>query len=172
MLKKMMRLITFIIIILCFIIYAERNFIAIETKRQPYLTNKKQVIALFNETQKAFNDLVAVMANVNRNILFQYNAAQSDEQFLSEIGDTNTANIVREIVVRTQMTNFQKYNDKIIVYQYAPIVYSDIQIGVLYNISSNEWFYYYKHDYDNCRHKNKFFYILYDLLFNRNGKMT
>lgn len=169
--KKLLSIILIFIIAWSVILYTGRKFEEIRAENAPYLANKEQFIEVFDENQETFYNLVKPLIDLDKDIIFQYNSACDDSQFLTEIGDTEVADTVKELVVNAQMTNIIKYNDWITVYQYEPIVFSDIEIGVKYYISSGEWFYYYKHDYDNCRHKNKICYKLYDLLFNRKGRI-
>ena len=71
-----------------------------------------------------------------------------------------------EMVLNVGITNIEKYGEYITLYQYEPIAFSDIKIGMKYSISDKAWTYYYDHNYDDCCHDHKVVYRVYDFLFN------
>ena len=141
-------------------------FVSIEKENIPYFSNKEKFMDVFNKNSDLFESLVKQAEQIDGNILFQYNSTLGKEQILNEFGENDFSETVCKIINECGITNIQKYSDSMLIYQYAPIVASDVKIGIKYDYSTSKWSFYYHHDYDNCRHKYPMFYRVYDSFFN------
>ena len=137
---------------------------------RPYLSNREQLKGVFytnlNRFEKVMKDI-----DFSKDILFQYNSNLGDEQIYSIFGQSELSENILFLIKNVGMTNFQKAKDDshLLIYQYAPIISSDIYIGVEYDYTTEKWEYYYHHNYNSCRHNNRLIYRLYDCLFNQDG---
>ena len=62
---------------------------------------------------------------------------------------------------------FRRSGDIVVLEHAESIPLADLELGVVYDLTSGQWQYHYSHHYNLCRHKHPMFYRLYDLLFNR-----
>lgn len=155
------------ILLIIVMVYIGYEFRLINLSNEPYLSNRQQFQDVFYANIDRFYKLVESGKYYNE-INFQYNSSLSDEQVYSFFGKEEFSEHMLFLIKNTGMTNFQKTDDDryFLIYQYAPVIFSDIYIGAQYDYQKEDWTYYYHHDYSNCRHKNKILYRFYDLLFN------
>ena len=146
--------------------YFKWQFKKIEISKSPYISNKKQFMEIFNQNNDLFNKFVEIIENtgVDKDIIYQYNSSTNSMDI--GINNDEIQNIVSEMVINVGITNIEKYGEYITLYQYEPIAFSDIKIGMKYSISDKAWTYYYDHNYDDCCHDHKVVYRVYDFLFN------
>ena len=162
--KKKRIYILFAIFIICFDL--KYTFNKIHHINIPYLSNYQQFLGVFYTNKEYFEKIVEDCKLYN-NFRFQYTSELNESEQFSSFYDNKIVDDINCLVKSAKMTDFIKNDDFCIIYQYAPIVKSDINIGVRYNYSDNTWSYYYKHDYEHCRHKNKIVYCIYDFLYNK-----
>ncbi|MBE7043381.1 MAG: hypothetical protein E7399_07825 [Ruminococcaceae bacterium] len=153
-------------------IYIRYEFEYINLSNEPYFSNRKQFQDVFTSNIDRFYELVENGKCCN-GMNFQYNMSLGDDQVYSICGNKKFAENMLFLVKNTGMTNFRKTNDDryFLIYQYAPVFFSDVCIGAKYDYQKENWTYYYQHDYNNCRHKNKIIYRLYDLIYNPNSTL-
>ena len=159
-----------LIVSFCFIlsvavaVFMRHEFEILHISQKPYLSNRQQFTGVF---YTHFDDFEKVVKDLDggENVQFQYNTNLGEEQIWSAFKDEQTSEDIVTIVRNSGMTNIQKNSHYCLIYQYAPISGSDIQIGVGYDYTKEKWEYYYKHEYDSCYH-NKFIYRIYDCLYN------
>ena len=165
--KRIQVIICSVIIVIALIAFFEYKFRLINFSNEPYLSNKKQFQNVFDANIEMFCKLVESGKYLN-NLKFQYNSSLSDDQVYSLYGNGELSESILFLIKNAGMTNFQKTDNGryFLIYQYAPEFYSDVYIGIRYDYQMDVWTYYYNHDYNNCKHKNKIIYRFYDLLFN------
>ena len=147
------------------------NFTQIENENQPFFSNKKQFKKIFYTKNEYFNKLAESVKKYDDNIFFHYNSSRGFEQVEEVIHDEAISECIRDIVTHCGMTNVDYMDEYLMVYHYPPIVFSDYVIGARYSYTTQEWDFYYQHDYKRCRHKHPLLYRLYDLFFNNYSKL-
>ena len=165
--KRWLLIGTSAVLFIAVMIYIRYEFKLINLNNEPYLSNRDQFQNVFNSNIDRFYELVENGKCCNE-MNFQYNLNLGDEQIYSICENEEFAEDILFLVENAGMTNFQKTNDGryFLIYQYAPVLFSDVCIGAKYDYQKENWTYYYQHDYNNCRHKNKIIYRLYDLIYN------
>ncbi len=166
--KKLTLITIFVIIIITTAILSRYVFLSIEMGNKPYLTNRQQFTEIFYSNISRFEQIVQA-ADIESDILFQYNSNFGDEQVYDKFGHGEFSDTMLFLINDLGITNFQKSKGEqyFLIYQYAPVVGSDIYIGVRFNYLKEEWEYYYYHNYAMCRHSNKYIYWIYDHIFNQ-----
>lgn len=157
-----------VLFLLVAIIYV---FDTIEKENKPYFSNKEQFMGVFYSNYEVFEKMAITADKMEDGVNFQYNSNYESEQVTSKFGSGDFSDLVWVAVQYCGMTNFQKVDGSFLVYQYAPIIGSDMYIGAKYSYHTSEWEYYYYHDYAACKHVHKLIYRFYDFLFNKVGKL-
>lgn len=154
------------VLLIVAMVYFTYEFRLIPLRNEPYLSNRQQFQHVFLAYQDQFDQVAEIGKNCSE-INFRYNASLGDEQVYSAFEKEDLAENVLFLIKNAGMTNFQKTDDRYFcVYQYAPVIFSDITIGAKYDYQKKTWIYVYHHDYSTCTHNNKLVYRVYDVLFN------
>lgn len=142
-----------------------------QRETEPYLVSKNQMMELFENNRTVFQNIADGLASEQKIIQFQYNSNDGLEEvnrvFMEVYDHADVISDITYIIDGLHMTNIVKVDDGVRIFQYKPVIYSDIFIGMMYSYDTKQWKYYYQHDYINCHH-NKFIYKIYDLLYNSN----
>ena len=153
-------------ILLLFGGFLVNQFTFIEHKNIPYLSNKEQFKGVFYSNINVFKDAADGIAVRGEQFNFQYNPNYGKEQMTAIFGDGTLSNSIWTLIKHCGITNIDCTNNSIRMYQYAPIAFNDICLGVNYDAESMRWTYYYQHNYDRCNHQWALLYRMYDMLFN------
>ena len=135
----------------------------------PYFYNKDNIVGVYIANVDLFEAVVKYSNEFGENNPFHYNSNLGDEQVYNRFGNGEVANVIIDIVKHCNLTDFYKLGDYLYIYQYLPITYCELKIGMKYDLKYSKWYYYYYHDYADCHHKHRKLYRIYDLLYNQPG---
>lgn len=167
--KRFVICIIFVIIFISSGVFLNGEFNQIREENEPYLSQKSQMIQLFNDHKDTFQKIADGLQN-EKLLNYQYNSNYKIEGIYNVFTQVYKHNdIISDIIFaidKLGMTNIDKIGDVLCIYQYKPIIYSDVFIGMKYAYRENQWKFYYHHEFSSCTHKNKVIYKLYDIFYN------
>ncbi len=166
-------LIMSIIILLAISLYSVFIFHEIESTNMPYMSKLEQVNEFFEQNKTILSNI----ANAFQGYDYKYvyiESTKGREQLSSKLEDTKEteqqklAEQIWSLYEASWVNLYEKRNGVLYIGQVYPIYGSDcIVIGVTYDYETKLWETHYSHGYERCDHTHKFFYRLYDFMFNR-----
>lgn len=158
--------ITIILIVIIMLLVIINIFKSIEKENGEYYSKRSQIEEIFYGNTDKLKKLADELYPGENIISFQYNSNFNNDQIYSQFGYGEASEIILFLIDKYKFTNIDTGYGYLTVYQYPPIIYSDICIGVQYDYNKKQWKYYYQHDYKHCRHCYKKIYRLYDWMYN------